>query len=308
MMVGVLALMMLGLTDSDPSWLEEAKEHWSKQEALLPTEVEYFEQSVLEDRGDQLQNWVRVNYSRHGQLAIDRQVMTLNNGESTFSETGYILNSRYAFKVSRNSENANWILKSVVHPESSGYQSIADRLVFYREQCGRMGFLMQGSTFSTYIEDPHLEIIQAEKLSEQQFSVSFKVNAPDTYRRPDGIPFYSTEGRILFDPSNHWRLVESRVQQKNGWTVTTRPSYLADRGNVPVKIHASEEDTRKYHRTRELKSYSLSKTFPESDFRLPAFGLPEPEEFAPTTRWPWYLGIGAVALIFLGLVIRHKSR
>lgn len=109
------------------------------------------------------------------------------------------------------------------------------------------------------------------------------------------------EKQVTLDPSHDWRVVESRFETPNligtdqviyGISVggVTFPTEV--KGTSKYKVAKAPPD---FITTNRLISIKLTDKTPD-DFRLPAFGFPEPED-VPTPPKPtrWYIWIIAVA-------------
>jgi hypothetical protein len=120
---------------------------------------------------------------------------------------------------------------------------------------------------------------------------------------------------LWVDPANHWRIVEM-IKRIGGVVVTQILTYgpSVEGLTFPARIDASyiapskhPEPSCKCH-TTVLRVEKTKKT--PSDFRLSAFGLPEPVGKAPAKRIPNYVWLlaAAVASAVLALGCWHLGR
>jgi hypothetical protein len=128
------------------------------------------------------------------------------------------------------------------------------------------------------------------------------------------------ENTVLVDPGQGWRVVEIRAVNSAGVS-TTRVSYgkVVEGVEFPTgqeMLSKSNVDTGPQDIDAKTKLVSLKLTDKTpADFRLTAFGLPEPAEFAPPVRaTPWYLwilaaaGVSAALAAWLRYLHRRRNR
>jgi hypothetical protein len=123
---------------------------------------------------------------------------------------------------------------------------------------------------------------------------------------------------LWVEPDHGWRVVEQRGVTPTG-TFHTRVTYGQEVGGVdfPIESHTVSEYTitgpnvpPNFETRAKLKSIRRAEKT-EADFRLSAFGLPEPVDVAPlpkrTPRYVWFL-IAAGVCAVLAVLSRRLAR
>jgi hypothetical protein len=125
-------------------------------------------------------------------------------------------------------------------------------------------------------------------------------------------PFIADE-EIWTDPINNWRTLEVKVRAPFE-TTQYQMTYGTPIDGLSFPAHYTQttvpSDTEKPPYTTR-GSYKVSKTTRSAlDFRLAAFGLPEPVEFPQKKRIPTYVWIlvAAGACVVLGIGLRYLAR
>jgi hypothetical protein len=120
--------------------------------------------------------------------------------------------------------------------------------------------------------------------------------------------------RFYFDPSHGWVHHGSRrvMARGNGDEVNCHIAYDQDR-TTPLKweykLLRQQSGNEQMLRTVNIVKYQ-KKQFPDSDFRLSQFGLPEPvgaSQVTGSSSYIWLLG-AAAGSAGLALVFRHLGR
>lgn len=130
----------------------------------------------------------------------------------------------------------------------------------------------------------------------------------------------AVEKQVFLDPNHEWRVVESRVETPNaigtdqytyGTSVggVTFPTEV--KGTSRIKVAKGPPDT---VTTTRLISIKLTDKTPD-DFRLPAFGFPEPEDVPvrakPVPLYVWIVAAAggcAIVAFGFGYLYRRRSR
>jgi len=125
-------------------------------------------------------------------------------------------------------------------------------------------------------------------------------------------------GRVLLDPAHHWAVREFDLDLllDGPARATGKVEYEGEVGGFPLLKHYvrdfKAEDAKEglYHR-RKLCDYELKPSdAPGSEFRLSAYGLPEPTSPSPARGWPPWLWpvVLAIACLAIAITLRVRAR
>jgi len=187
---------------------------------------------------------------------------------------------------------------------------------------------------------PQLLVIRFydEKLSELVAMPEFKIIAiePDDSglvrlefechhdKGSDQTKMYAIQsGSVLLDPARYWCMREGQVHASQGQSKVIRSfrATVDERLALPLPIHY--ETTEEWYRPDGTKSpynptvtadvsYDIHGEVPgSSEFRLSAFGLPEPPGLPKRTGWHiafWLLNGLGIALVVIGVLYHARRR
>jgi hypothetical protein len=207
-------------------------------------------------------------------------------------------NSDYHFTLGKNKEDAPYVL--VKH-------ALGKQTPPLTEQGG--GF--HGEVFS-YLRHALLAIEKSPKYTLRGLQFD---NARGLLRFDITFPEGRGQERIYLDPSQDWRVVERSVETPNA-SGTDRFTYgevvggltfpTGGQGLLSYKVAGAPPNLQMTTRVVSIKP--TDKT--PNDFRLTAFGLPEPKgvPLPRTSRWYlWFIALGVLSL-GVGGYFRHRLR
>lgn len=124
--------------------------------------------------------------------------------------------------------------------------------------------------------------------------------------------------RYRVDPANQWHTVDYRLESSDGSVTATQYSYgeAVEGLSFPtaskcVTDWKGEQTPPNMEITTRLVSLKLTDKTP-ADFRMSAFGLPEPMGMPAVERgvrwYIWFIAAGFVCLVFGALLLRWKRR
>jgi hypothetical protein len=132
---------------------------------------------------------------------------------------------------------------------------------------------------------------------------------------PKDLAKFAPDTQVFLDPVHDWRPVESRSQNayQTATTVFTYGQSVEDlefptesKSRTIWKVPDFDPNSESTHRLVSIKVTDKTAV----DFRLSAFGLPEPIDFPPPPKSKWYLWILAGACICgaMALFFRYRYR
>ncbi len=294
-------------TKEAPQKWEEYRRHAARFQGTLTQLCKDGEQVVQQARFEVKQNAAC-------RLGIYHSLLEQSPESEAF---GY--NSDYAFSVARKKPDQLWVLNrlEVLREEgdlarSATYKEVADELRLTRV------LVLVASTFelSELIAQPTFRLVRAAPIAregEQLIEVEF-----DNAHPVDSKPLCSFQGgTLVLDPQRFWCVRSYDLQIKFRDMQGTEKCEVHLRGGgagcpIPERVVTTQElqPTPEGHRGRSsvvTREYDLQEpaTLPGDDqFRLSAFGLPEPA--LPRRPVPWYLYALAGAGLCLVLMFTAK--
>lgn len=250
-------------------------------------------------------------------------------------------NSQYHFKISRPSLGASWQVDEVVlgnvpqafytpdnvedvdvltesyKPPEFRPSRILRQIYLAIAQfkiCGvKMGYYHVKGIYLFDCEDFRVISANEEQLDGNELvkvCVSWSIN---------GNPTIPDSGQKLFadlwcDPTRHWAIIKFTISESNGTLVESRYiQYKPEESNefpVVSRMSGEQRSGGQLLDQWELEvNGAFGQSYPEHDFRLSAFGLPEP----PGISWGyrrWYVGAAlfGVLVIAAGLVAKRRQQ
>jgi hypothetical protein len=230
--------------------------------------------------------------------------------------TGYLdaVNPQYAFAMQRSGEDGQWAVTGVGSKTGRYSIGLQDPRTITR-MVNRFPFTF-AAAFSGYdltVVDPGFSIKKAAPVvvdSRRLIRVDF-----DYTSAKDPVTRSLRAGSVLFDPDRYWtiRQFEIQVQTETGRMTSTASFDYHEAGGFPV---LKEIVSRRKNPGRSIDLESTWKfdlrerNVPEREFRLSAFGFPEPHGVVWRGNSRWYLWFiaAAVASLGLGWYFRHLIR
>lgn len=225
-------------------------------------------------------------------------------------------NDSYRFEL-RGQERKNYVLQSL-EPLSSRSGDVAKLDARLHESASRskaLNFLF-GLPWSYLADCPgfKLKLIGATSASgNEAFEFEFECAPPPEEHSPSPtaarnrpIPIVKNGRGVMLDEAHSYVPVsftfEAKFQPDESFSqfeIKNEFDFELDRDPVVVKrierrVYKGEPDVT----TRVHEYHLFGKSPPESEFRLPAFGLPEPEFALPNSRTPFiFIGLAVVGLV-----------
>lgn len=297
----------------------DAPQGWKRlQEGLRHLEGKGdFVQNVKDPDGKQSTHTKTWDFKINGDQVVWQEIWS--NADAR-EETAWGTNSDYSFSIKRNRAGGSWILRRI-----GGVSSASSfELEHPTTRAEFVGFLTSlnaswriGGFLSMpeIIREPGFKLTNIEETSYEGQScvrIQFKYEPPK-----NGVPFIlDVRGATaVLAPGQSWAVREYDVQMVGG-TEKGRLEYQICQNGIPiVRTHFSDSANKKNAIHTET-SYTQCQyaEVPDADFRLSAFGLPEPmgmpELPRPTRSYLWF-GVAAFAALAIGLAFRklaHRLR
>lgn len=215
----------------------------------------------------------------------------------------YGSNPDYVFILKRKSPDSPWVLRDFKKkPTDQDF-----RLPEEYRSAGALGSGLQGilttvsvSRLADLVREPNFRVAHAAVVKQNGAElVRIEFENPHSMKQVPFEPIQS--GAILLDPQQSWCLRGYEVHSQHSNSLSTLRSDIVEirdsstRG-FPLPVHIADTTTSQATEPEYLgqtyvsssdMQYDVDETRPpaDSDFRLPAFGLPEMQE--PATR-PWW--------------------
>ncbi|HBI42105.1 MAG TPA: hypothetical protein DDY78_04495 [Planctomycetales bacterium] len=272
---------------------------------------------LLKDQQFQLRGKIRAAWtwgktSGHAETDIKeksgnqlRSPQPLPDGQEN-DNTAYVVNADYIFSLKRKAQNALWVLSDF---QKKGKDF---RLPTRFQEEGGIGYGVQtvllncGAFLPDLVRQPSFRVVRAA-VENREGAEFIRVDYDNTHP-VNQKPIQSVQsGTMLLDPARCWCVREFEVHTGalNDESVTRsdvieiRDSSVA---HFPLPVHiASTTKHRQFSPDGKAKEevftstgdmrYDLEEPYPlaDAEFRLPAFGLPEPAE-PPQPLWQrWYV-------------------
>jgi hypothetical protein len=278
----------------------------------------------------------RSTYRRSGKEVVDTSARRVRRGASGCwlqvdpfptnakvpTVTLWGTNTRYTFELKRHRDSTDWALtKFVPQPEV-----IPDSWLDESDGANPPSLSTVATAFVT-----RLYTVNGVPLPELIASSDYAVTCP---KNDDPgtvlVRFQAVEGRprggpkpklgeatVRLAPAENWRVVAADgVQQLRNGQLKFAIKAAARVGPtgmpIPTEVrstYGAQEAGRGDFNSQDTETYDLTEDprVPETEFLLPAFGLPEPSDAPSRSRFGWYLA-GAVALAAVAVVSYRLSR
>ncbi len=219
----------------------------------------------------------------------------------------WVLNEHYAFIVKQASADAEWTLDAFGKPGEDVYAYVNRHMkIFEYTTCFR-GVLLMDCPLLELTQNTGFVVLSSSE-DRGLTKVEFRFDVPKDKRTSLGLPLSAMEGVVWLDPSHQWRLDSFNLRVAGGTERQTKCKYGPDSRLI---VTGREFHTGDFVETAKVNDYSFDDRFAAKEFRLSAFGLPEPEGIeTPSNRfWYWYWGVAGILLLFVGAwAIRRQKR
>jgi hypothetical protein len=248
--------------------------------------------------------------------AIQQRCVAAIDGEKVKVETKLndkeqvdCTNSDYMFSISRKSGASSFAL-DYVEPKGGHdnlFHNSIEKMKMAVFDDVNSSWYMNGRSLDEWFGKPGFRVVGADQVSragEILVEVRFDYTDPGTDRKQD-----IANGRLLLDPNRKWTIREFQVEMWWG-TVKTTITYDGDSDGFPRVLEKKTISlgNDKTTMTTDVRFGGLERgQVPESDFRMTAFGLPEPRfstSLAGMTAL-WFL-FTAVLLAFAAHLVRRR--
>lgn len=216
-------------------------------------------------------------------------------------------NPDYGFEIRRESVSDAWSTSRLEYP--TGNASETARRLERRALMFVLG--VYDVALKELVEDSGFKLTDAtsvETSDGRQVEVTFTFE-PSTAKRSR-----LRGGVVRFDPNLQWALVNARLNIAQG--ESTQPldlsiTYTSDPSGLPVPARWESSfdrpDATHQRIVQEVVSFDRD-PIPESEFRLSAFGLPEPATASATrARWWWVLIAAGLGMLLVAGILRRLT-
>jgi len=300
----VLLLAAAISTGAVASLKDDALQAWVELQTRRPTHVVYSRHS--EYSPDHKTDCQYEFKRRGGSMSFFERQENLIDGKAELYIDCFVVNERYYFHVSRISDGSQWMLRRFYAAGTKGYQAFAERVLRYGELCCFPGIRVANVLLPDIVKNTDCDFEPIEG-DQTHCRLEFRRKGTERFRTSNGLIFAPLNGIIILDTTS-W-VVESVVWHTDGdpkAELTVRYCYNEKDSVVPEEWTSKRGGATEIHRVSE---YSTSRTIPDRDFRLTAFGLPEPSGGSGGKRTGlWCAGIAAVILLFVGIwLVRRRQ-
>ena len=250
----------------------------------------------------------RLNYLLSGSSELfDKTGKKMTRDRPPGEEAMYVRNRLYAFTVYRK-QDGPWTVKQLDINSATSSPALCELCVPYAD--------------AFFLKKTYLEIGQDQTFHLTDFSDFMWHDKPVKrlaveFTRPgkDSGPDQKCKADYFFLPENHWVCTGLKAEFVDG-SVETDYRYEPSAGEEypPLKYievwSKNEKQVLLFHTLTEINDSHRSPPFPEEDFRLTAFGIPEPAGINWQKPTSWYLllgGAGVACLVITVLLSRKKA-
>lgn len=238
-------------------------------------------------------------------------------GEGKERETVYCQNSKYAFVLTRRAHDAAWVLESLHIPfDADAGQNIERRLRDSVAPFAPMTHLNMVN-LKDIVGQPTFAVTALAYGDRERASGLVKLGFVVRKDADESAPVVQ-EGTLWLDPDNYWSVREASVrligQEGEEGQLEIRID-LQDCDGIPIPRSIRNDVTWRLPNGESsvsnvlMSDYTYSSSAPSKDeFRLTAFGLPEPRGFDEGHSWWLYLALLGAAMICLGYAAFRRSR
>lgn len=283
---------------------DDALSSWERMREQRPTFVKltckraYPQQEIVHDN--------RFEFGRRGEnrrFAEDRDES--HKGRRSREHNCWVVNDQYAFVVARASEQTGWMLKQVALRGTDDYQALVQRLDFLEATSAFGGLIVADAPLADIVANTECEFTDVEG-DPLRCILTFRRKGERKFTSTFGFPFHPEKGAIVLNKEKGWVVESAELTHAGGSKVTETYRYDGETGAMPAEmLHKTDTG----YRCVTVQELSFDKGFSESDFRLTAFGLPEPSGIPSTApKKLWYVGIASVLLVFAGIWLMRRRR
>ncbi len=319
-----LAASVAFVCPSRGDWLEDARRGWKKI-SNRPSPCEWI--ITVSDRYGGRTSTGRAMFKqyRRNSLAMDLAPETDDEGAAPAQDSQdeiqvFGRNDRYLFRLSRSAANGDWSVIGLM-PYSDAIKSLEARppvwileTLSHLDRFSRLPVSIEGTLLAELFASPAVTVESAEPVTSgngQLYRVVFGSNVDPGHVFPTSYSLFSySKGTIYLDTSHNWRLTKAVLETSRGDKRTIVWEYDPTKGFCSKITTTGGEGEGAYVMTKAFSDVKYNCSHKPEDFTLTAFGIPEPEELRPKSRWRWYLLLGfiGVAMVIGGMRLLQRRR
>jgi hypothetical protein len=258
----------------------------------------------------------RVESRQNGTCNLMMQVY--EGGEPRLNDQVRAVNSEYTFKLGRIPGKSDWFLKEYRRVNSP------------RDAVDPFNMTESGDSILRGISPYHVHLHWLpDLLREPGFTITSLLPEGEfmkiTFQHlpaPGKLPAQQSpeEGWVLLAPKQYWCVREFELIEKHPKATKTIQSVqeVTPGDDIPLRRRSTDRYTSRIHESGRVLSSEFvinsqyeKRKAPESEFRLSAFGLPEPVETTPQKKtvpiYIWFLVAAASSAVFAA-VFRYLAR
>lgn len=295
-----------------------AKKAWSEYQAHRKSFSISFSDHVVAGTYEHFWN---AQFVRSGDSSVYIEQYEVLKDKSIIDEYGYVYghNDLYEFRLSRKSKTTPWVVESLAALESKVRDAeVLTILSELRIRCEFSGHCLNKASLLAVLSDRRCTILSAndeDLLGKRATKVSVAFSPPsDVNSLPSEVKGWRFIKGATFwlDPDNEWSLMRASVIRTDGAKESVNYEQM---GHVKGFSFPKESTTDRVNKedsktVTKVSDLVIDGPIDERQFRLTAYGLPEPDigRYGFKGMLAWVLSIGAVALIAIGLYLKKIKR
>jgi hypothetical protein len=255
----------------------------------------------------------RFHFKRSGDSSVyesERQVT--EDGTKSVDCDVWGANPDYRFYLTRDALDRAWVVRELRRSMADAASNEGD----YARQFDLAALLMFDEPLPaifasryTTIESADEVVVDGKKLAR----VTFRYHVPKGARDPALDPAFGrvVQGTLLLNPAEYWRTVDAQLSLTRNrtmhWTYSINPAFPRMLSVYEYRGLTPDQDASE---RCEYQRVSYDCSFSAAEFRLPAYGLPEPPgmEASRSFGLAWVLGFAGIAAIVVGIWLMRLRR
>lgn len=250
--------------------------------------------------------------------ANDTCRMVLRKRSDSETSELFTVNPDYAFWLKRKTDSTPWILANIElnepKPKLPGMARLIARDVNWPHSIV-VRFVEE--KISEIVSRPEFKIISIRPEDNSPHLVRLDFECPHELSNDSNILRAVQAGSIVLDPARYWSILGGRIELLSARTrgIRTWKVTLDESTDLPLpgKFESVEDwffldgkpsDYKPVERKEITFDHKAGVANPNA-FRLPAFGIPEPPEYAKSSQWTtifWVLNATGLVLVLSGLL------
>jgi hypothetical protein len=267
-----------------------------------------------------LENRLEFKVNKVCRLLQDQALNNLNKNRG--EKTVFAVNPDYSFTLQRRDPQSGWLITSL-KMQADGRDARVDSDISAALDNNCILIAPYNNWFLIdLLRQPSFRVIRAAPVDAnrgQWVQIDFDNTHPLIAGAKGFFPIQA--GTLVLDPNRYWTVRSARLICQHGATKVVATIELEVRdlaGKYPIPKRYVEKRERRDgddapQRETWLREFDLAEVSPlpaDAEFRLSAFGLPEPPGLESKRPFPWYLwlGYGTAGVILVGTVIGWFKR